>query len=108
MRCVLPLAALRAYRPIQNVVESDTLEADTRNLEGASSIQLCCLVQVLRGGILPARDRFFDQQLRGLNSIDFVSWEPILREFEKATSVDRASHSFVLRSSSRNALYIPA
>lgn len=61
LRRSLPLAALCAYRPIQNIVESDALEADTRDLEGTSGIQLCSFVQILRGGVLPARDRLFDQ-----------------------------------------------
>ena len=50
----LPLAALCAYNPIQNV-ESDTLEADTRDPEGTGSKRL---VHVLRGGVLPAPRSF--------------------------------------------------
>ena len=69
----LPLATLCEYRSIQNV-ESDTLEANTRDPKGTGSIRL---VHVLRGGVLPARDRFFDRQLRGLENSEFASVEPI-------------------------------
>ena len=69
----LPLAALCPYRPTQNI-KSDTLEANTRDPEGTGSIRL---VHVLRGGVLLAQDRFFDQQLRGLDNSKFVSVEPI-------------------------------
>jgi len=67
-----PPARLRALgrvlheHPIQRVIEANTLQADARDLERTSRVELSRLVHVLRRGVLPAGQGLLDQTVGGL------------------------------------------
>lgn len=90
---------------IHLMIESDALQSNARNLQGSSRIQLTCFVRVLRRYVLPARERLLDYSLRCLRNIH-VKREKL--RIVSCTSVESNSHSCVVRSSMRNALYVPA